>query len=202
MHRRRFIELVAAGGLVGCASPPRDLPASADFVVENVAERAITALPRSPMFWRIENLPTLADARAASLPTSLVAEVSGRVWMATLGEHGDRTPGAIFVAEIGPVPRIDADRYTLRLNHAHAPPGAATSVHTHPGSEAFYVITGQLSQRTQQGIARVNAGETLNGHMPGMVMQLQSTGTERLDQLVLFVVDAEQPFSWPASFQH
>jgi mannose-6-phosphate isomerase-like protein (cupin superfamily) len=202
MHRRRFIEIIAAGGLVGCASPQRDLPASPDFIVENVGERLITALPRSPMFWRIENLPTLAEAQAASQPTSLVAEVSGRVWLATLGAQGERTPGAAFVAEIGPVPRVEADRYTLRLNHAHAPPGAATSVHTHPGSEAFYVLAGQLSQRTPHGTARVNAGETLNGHMPGMVMQLQSTGTEPLDQLVLFVVDAGQAFSSPASFHH
>lgn len=59
----------------------------------------------------------------------------------------------------------------------------------------------KLSQRTQHGTAQVDAGETLNGHMPGMVMQLRSTGTERLDQLVLFVVDAEQRFSSPASFQ-
>jgi hypothetical protein len=32
-------------------------------------------------------------------------------------------------------------------------------------------------------------------------MQLQSTGGERLDQLVLFVVDADQPFSSPAPFR-
>jgi hypothetical protein len=202
MRRRRFIEIVVAGGLIGCASPPPDPAASPDFIVENVAERSVTALPRSPMYWRIENLPTLHEAEAASQPMSLAAEVSGSVWMATLGARGERTPGTVFVAEIGPVPRVEADRYTLRLNHAHAPPGAATSVHTHPGSEAFYVLAGQLSQRTQHGTARVNAGETLNGHMPGMVMQLQSTGTEPLDQLVLFVVDAEQPFSSPANFQH
>jgi hypothetical protein len=200
MRRRSFIEIVAASALVGCVSPPRNLPASPDFVVVNAAERTISALPPSPMFWRIENFPTLPEAQAASQPMSLAAEVSGRVWLATLGERGARTPGAAFVAEIGPVPRIEADRYTLRLNHAHAPPGAATPVHTHSGSEAFYVIAGQLSQRSQHGVARVNAGETLNGHMPGMVMQLQSTGAESLDQLVLFVVDADQPFSSPAEF--
>lgn len=201
MHQRIFVGTLAVAAFAGCVSSPRDLPASPDFIVESVAERTLEALPRTPMFWRIENFPDMAKAQAAAGPASLAAEVSGRVWLVTLGETGARTPGAGFVAEIGPVPRIEASRYTLRLNHAHAPTGAATSVHTHPGSEAFYVMDGQLSQITQHGVARVNAGETLNGHMPGMVMQLRSTGARRLDQLVLFVVDADQPFSSPASFE-
>jgi hypothetical protein len=130
MRRRRFIEIIAASGLVGCASPARNLPASSDFVVEGVAERAITVLPRSPMFWRIENFPTLQEARAPLLCRChwqrrfLAACGSSR-----LVHAGDRTPGAAFTAEIGPLPRVEAVRYTLRLNHAHAPPGAATSVH-------------------------------------------------------------------------
>lgn len=94
-----------------------------------------------------------------------------------------------------------ARRYLLRPNHAHAPPGAATSVHTHRGSEAFFVLVGQLSQRTIHEVMRVEAGETMNGHLPGMVMQLESTGAEDLDQLVLFVVDAERPFSSPATVE-
>jgi quercetin dioxygenase-like cupin family protein len=177
-----------------------ELPASPDFVVIKVAERTIEALPEGPLFWRIESFPTLATAETASGPASLAADISGRAWLATLGSRGDVSSGGVWVAEIGPVPRIEARRYTLRLNHAHAPPGAATPVHSHPGSEAFFVLAGQLSQRTMRGVARVDAGGTMNGHMPGMVMQLQSTGAEPLDQLVLFVVDADQPFSTPANF--
>jgi hypothetical protein len=33
-----------------------------------------------------------------------------------------------------------------------------------------------------------------------MVMQLESTGAEPLEQLVMFIVDAEKPFSSPARF--
>ena len=87
------------------------------------------------------------------------------------------------------------------MNRAGGPPGAVTNVHTHPGSEAFYVLTGQLSQKTAHGVARVDAGNTLNGHAPGMAMQLTSSGDEDLDQLVLFVVDATKPFSSPAAFE-
>jgi hypothetical protein len=193
--------LLALAATAACMSSPAELPASPEFVVENVAERRLDALPNGPLYWRIETFASLEAAQAAATPTSLAAEVSGRFWLATLGERGARTTGATYIAELGPVPRIEARRYLLRLNHAHAPPGAATSVHMHPGSEAFYVLEGQLSQRTTHGLARADAGETMNGHSPGMTMQLQSTGVENLDQLVLFVVDAEQPFSSPATFE-
>ena len=75
-----------------------------------------------------------------------------------------------------------------------------TPVHSHPGSEAFYVLSGQLSQRTGHGIARSGAGQAMNGHGADMAMQLTSSGTADLDQLVLFVVDADRPFSSPATF--
>jgi hypothetical protein len=200
MRRRNVVMALMWVAASACASPPEALPPSPEFVVETVAERTLDALPSGALFWRIETLPTLEAAQAAATPTSLAAEVSGRFWLVTLGQRGARTPGATHVAEIGPIPRIEARRYLLRLNHAHAPPGAATSVHRHPGSEAFFVLAGQLSQRTAHGVARVDAGETMNGHSPGMTMQLQSTGSDNLDQLVLFVVDAEQPFSSPATF--
>lgn len=178
------------------------LPASSAFVIESLAERTLERLPEGLLYWRIETFPTLAAARAAGGPTSLAAEASGRVWLFTLGPAGQRSAGGALAAEIGPVPEIEAARYTLRANHARAPPGAATAVHIHSGSEAFYVLSGQLSQRTSHGIARVNAGESKNGHMPGVAMQLQSTGAADLDQLILFVVDADQPFSSPASFEN
>jgi mannose-6-phosphate isomerase-like protein (cupin superfamily) len=201
MHRRAFSIALALATLSACASAPEELPASPDFVVENVGERTLDALPDGLLYWRIETFPSLQAAQAAASPTSISAAVSGRFWLVTLGEHGASTVGATHIAEIGPVPYFRARRYTLRLNHAHAPPGAATSVHAHPGSEAFYVLSGQLTQHSTHGVRRADAGEAMNGHRPGMVMQLQSTGAESLDQLVLFVVDADQPFSSPASFR-
>lgn len=171
-----------------------------EFAIETAGERIVDSLPDGQLYWRIETFESVNNAQAAAAPTSITATISDRHWLATLGAQGARTAGANFVAEIGPIPRIEARRYLLRLNHAYAPPGAETPVHTHPGSEAFYVMTGQLTQRTTHGLARVNPGETRNGDMPGMVMQLQSTGAAPLDQLVLFVVDADLPFSSPAHF--
>lgn len=197
---RALLIPVVAMLVLACTPTMRDLPASPEFVVEQIATRTVERLPEGATFWRIESFPSLAAAQAAAGPFSLAADASGRSWLFTLGGRGERTAGATFVAELGPVPRFEAARYTLRINHARAPIGRATSVHRHPGSEAFYVLNGQLTQHTAHGSARADAGETMNGHAPGMTMQLESTGDEPLDQLVLFVVDADLPFSSPASF--
>jgi len=168
------------------------------FVVQSVAEKKVTQLPPGPWYWRIENFPTLAQAQAAAGPTSLAAEVSGRVWLFTLGPSGGSTPGATKVAEIGPVPPITASEYLLRINHSFGPPGAKTPVHMHAGSETFYVLAGELSQKSPHGMSHVEAGQTMAGHGPGMPMEVSSSGTSNLDALVMFVVDANKPFSSPA----
>jgi hypothetical protein len=168
--------------------------------VKPVIEKKVTRLPEGPLFWRIENFPTLAQAQAAAGPTALAAEAAGKVWLFTLGPKGGATPGASKVAEIGPVPQIAASEYLLRINRAGGPPGAKTPVHTHPGSEAFYVLTGKLGQKTQHGVSYAEAGSPMNGHGADMPMEVFSAGASDLDQLVMFVVDANRPFSSPAKF--
>ena len=78
--------------------------------VKPVVEKKLAALPAGPLYWRIENFPTLAAAQGAVGPTSLAAEISGKVWLFTLGATGGTTPGGSKVAEIGPVPAISAPR--------------------------------------------------------------------------------------------
>jgi hypothetical protein len=169
--------------------------------INKVAEKKLKHLPAGPLFWRVETMPTIAQAQAAAGETSLAAEISGKVWLFTLGAKGGLTPGATKVIEIGPVPPITAPEYLLRINHAFGPPGAKTSVHTHPGSEAFYVLAGHLGQRTSHGVSHADAGQSMNGHGADMPMEVFSAGTVDLDQLVMFVVDATRPFSSPAKFE-
>ena len=193
-----------------CAMQPA---AAADgvYVVKPVAEKRVKQLPDGPLYWRIENFPTLAQALAAIGPdrwnpntvsydgaTSLAAEVAGKDWLFTLGPKGGSTPGGTAVAEIGPVPPITAPEYLLRINYGSGPPGAKTPQHSHPGSEAFYVISGQLGQRTPQGVSHVEAGHTMNGRSAGVPMEVFNSGTTDLSALIMFVVDATKPFSSPA----
>jgi hypothetical protein len=177
------------------------LPSTASaqkFVIEPVAEKKISQLPAGPLFWRIDNFPTLAQAQAVAGPTGLAAEVAGKVWLFTLGPKGGSSPGGSKVAEIGPVPPITAPEYLLRINQTGGPPGVKTPVHTHPGSETFYVLTGQLGQKTPHGVSHVDAGQSMLGHDPGTPMEVFSSGTSDLNALVMFVVDATNPFSSPA----
>ena len=127
-----------------------------------------------------------------------MAEVAGKVWLFTLGAKGNTTPGGSLVTEIGPVPPITAPEYLLRVNHGSGPPVSKTPVHTHPGSEAFYVIAGRLGQRTPHGVSHVEAGQTMIGHHADIPMEVFNSGTTDLTALIMFVVDATKPFSVPA----
>lgn len=169
------------------------------FDVKAVTEKKVAQLPPGPWFWRIDNFPTLAQAQAAAGPTALAAEVAGKAWLFTLGPAGGSSPGGSKVAEMGPVPHITAPEYLLRLNSADGPPGVKTKVHTHPGSETFYVLTGELTQQTPDGTHHVSAGQSMLGHPAGTPMQVSSTGQGNLAALVMFVVDATKPFSSPAT---
>jgi hypothetical protein len=186
-----------------CVSGFLLLPAAAQekFAIKPVAEKKLEHLPAGPLYWRLETFPTLAQAQAAVGPTSLAAEVSSKAWLFTLAPKGGATPGGSMVAEIGPVPPITAPEYLLRINHASGAPGAQTAVHSHPGSEAFYVLAGRLGQKTPEGVHYAKAGEAMNGHGPGTAMEVFSAGTSDLDQLVMFVVDATKPFSASAKLE-
>jgi len=193
----RFALALSVSAMPGLIFSP--LAASAQqFTIKAVAEKKIKQLPAGPLFWRIETFPALAQAQAAAGPTGLAAEVSGKVWLFTLGPKGGSSAGGGSVTEIGPVPLVSAPEYLLRINHASGPPGAKTPAHTHPGSEAFYVLAGRLGQRTPHGVTHADAGQSMNGHGADMPMVVFSAGTADLDQLVMFVVDATRPFSSPA----
>jgi len=73
-------------------------------------------------------------------------------------------------------------------------------VHTHPGSEAFFVLAGEQSIRSPHGTMRVKVGQPEAGHGAEMPMQVSSSGSTDLHALVMFVVDATKPFSSPATF--
>ncbi|WP_380878720.1 hypothetical protein ACFB49_18290 [Sphingomonas sp. DBB INV C78] len=202
MHRlcSGLVFLTALAPLPALAQTISEVPAEGLFRIVTVAETTVQQLPPGPLYWRVETFPTLTGAKEGAGATSLAATVSGKNWLFTLGPKGGKSVGGKLITEIGPVPEVEARQYLLRINHAGGPPGAKTPVHSHPGSEAFYVMSGKLCQKTSHGTNQLEAGRSMNGHEPGMVMQLTSCGTAELDQLVMFVVDATKPFSPPASF--
>jgi quercetin dioxygenase-like cupin family protein len=179
---------------------PMTTRAQQQLVIKPLAERKVAELPAGELFWRIENFATLAQAQTAAGPWGLVAESAGKGWLFTLGPAGGSSAGGTKIAEVGPIPRVLAPQYLLRINDASGPPGSITPVHMHPGSEAFYVLAGEQSVRTPHGVMRVEVGQSEAGSGADTPMQVSSSGSTDLHALVMFVVDATKPFSSPAKF--
>jgi hypothetical protein len=194
---RRMFQWLALGGAVWLA--PVCLAAEPVLLVKPLTERRVASLPEGNLFWRIENFAAMSEAQAAAGPWSLITEAAGRIWLFTLGAPGGLSPGATKVAEVGPIPRVNAAEYLLRINDASGPRGSMTAVHSHPGSEAFFVLEGQQSIRGAHGTLRVDAGQAEAGHGADQAMQVSSSGSADLHALVMFVVDANRPFSSPAT---
>jgi quercetin dioxygenase-like cupin family protein len=192
--RRKLLAAVIPGLLL------LSCPATAQqgFFAKPLAERKVADLPSGNLFWHLATFDGKEQAQQAAGPHGLVAEYDGKVWLFRLAQAGEDPKGGMKVAEIGPIPRITAQEYLLRVNEAGGPTGSASAAHTHPGSEAFYVLKGELSQKTPHGVARVSAGKSMVGHGTDTPMVVSNSGSEDLREFALFVVDANKPFSSPA----
>ncbi|GAB6194805.1 cupin domain-containing protein [Lysobacter xanthus] len=191
--------LLAWAPAAGAHEPEAHVGTAANALsVVPLVEKKVAALPAGELVWRAETFASIDAARAAAGAYSLAAEADGRAWLFTLGAAGGSTPGGTFVREIGPIRRIDAPEYLLRINFASGPAGAVTPVHSHPGSEAFLVLAGEHRLRTEQGLVRIPAGTAHAGDSADRAMQISSGGPDPVRTIVLFVVDATRPFSTPA----
>ena len=153
--------LVAA--MTAAAATPGFAQSLGKFVVTKMAEMPVAELPAGELFWHVETFGSLDEAKAAGGAFSLAGEFDGKAWLFTLADRKADGSGGAPVASIGPVPRIDAPEFLLRINNATAPVGAKTSIHSHPGPEAFLILSGQLTQRTPYGVHVLNAGGTMPG---------------------------------------
>src|SRR4029078_9731374 len=93
MDRKAVRCAIAAGAAVaflpiGVALAPSPAAAQGKLAVDPVVEMKLSQLPSGPLYWRREHFPNLQAAKAAAGPTSLAAEISGKVWLFTLGPKG------------------------------------------------------------------------------------------------------------------
>ena len=193
------------GQTVQDRSTDHDHPAATLPGVRQLALKPFAELPRGALFLRLENFPTAKAAEDMATPTSAVVDWAGKIWLLTLGPKGARSFGGTFVAEIGPVPAVPpAARYVLDVNEASFGPEmkgqVARQVHTHPGPEIFYLLTGEQCLETPNGSTRARAGE-------GMVapantpMQLNIVGPAKRDAIFVVVHDALKPRVTPSGWQ-
>ena len=168
------------------------------LLIKPLAEKKVAELPSGELVWTIETLDSVASAGDAAGPWSLTVESAGKVWLFSLGNSGRPSSVGTKVAEVGPIPRISAKTYLLRINDASGPPGSVTPIHSHPGSEAFFVLSGEQSIRSATRVMTVTAGHTEPGQGAENAMEVSSSGATDLHALVMFVLDADKPFSSPA----
>jgi quercetin dioxygenase-like cupin family protein len=190
-----FVGAVAAsvGAVVGEASaqdPPK-------FVVNKVAEKPLAALPEGDLYWTAETFSTPDAAKAATTNAAVAVEIGGTAWLLTLGPEDKVGHGGHWMASIGPIDRFEASSYMLRINVSDAPPGTKTSVHSHPGSEAMYVMSGEATVRWPGKTSVIKVGEGSPGMPPHTAMLATSTGAATLKELIMFVVDPSQDFARP-----
>lgn len=171
-----------------------------EFVVEKVAEKSIGTLPEGDLYWTAETFASFDEAKAAEGETSVAAEIDGKAWLLTLGPEDAVGHGGEVMATVGPIERFDAPEYLLRINTSDAPPGSMSSVHSHPGSEAMYVLSGEVTVRWPDRTDVLEAGDAGAGQSPHTTMQASSTGDEKLRGLIMFVVDPTQEFAKPETF--
>src|SRR6185312_9486348 len=98
--------------VAGLLLPPSVRADDVRYTVKPIAEMKVKQLPKGPLYWRLENFPTLEQAKAAAgkydwnpdtvsyegLP-ALTAEAAGKAWLFTLGPKGAAAkPGGTKVA--------------------------------------------------------------------------------------------------------
>jgi hypothetical protein len=165
------------------------------------AREELGRLPRdSAFYWQIDAYPTRAGAQAARGPRGSVVESLGRTWLFTIADAQWRPPpGGERLAEIGPLPLIDADAYAAVYMEGVFQPGMRSRVHRHPGVEAWYTLEGEQCLETPEGklVQRAKGpGVMVTGGEP---MMLTGTGTAVRRSLVLILQDASKPRSTPAT---
>jgi hypothetical protein len=60
------------------------------------------------------------------------------------------------------------------------------------------VLSGRIGQKTPHGVAYAEAGTTMVGHGADTPMEVFNAGKIDLEELAIFVVDANRKFSSPA----
>jgi hypothetical protein len=163
------------------------------------AREVLGKLPQMPLFWHLDTYSTRAAADAAKGPRGTVVESIGKIWLFTVAGPGWRPIGGDRVAEIGPLPLVEADQYAAVYMEGLFEPGMASEVHRHPGVEAWYTLTGEMCVETPAGKLIQCAGDPGVIVAGGLPMELIGTGGSVRRSLVLILQDASKPRSSHAS---
>jgi quercetin dioxygenase-like cupin family protein len=148
----------------------------------------------------------LAEGQAAATPAGEVRSHRARedmatVWEIRLASQGSPVPaGARRVFESEPLEGLP-ERVALSFLAVTVPPrGGRTTVHTHPGPELVYELSGTIDyQNALIGTRKLGPGG-LEGIPPDTPVQKRNPYREPAVFLSWFAVDPDKPFAPAASF--
>ncbi|SAK75944.1 hypothetical protein AWB79_04537 [Caballeronia hypogeia] len=162
------------------------------------AEQHLQGLPREPLFWHIDRFPNRTKAEAALQTNGTVVEILGQVWLFTIAGKAWRSSSGKHIASVGPLTLPVAKSFMATYMEGNFKPGMQSTVHRHPGTEAWFVLSGAQCLETPQGkqIGRPGAPPVIVP--PGEPMLLTGIGKEQGHWLVLILMDATMPHGLPA----
>ena len=203
---------IGLSALASFAVTPTSLFAQTDGTCIPVSERAgraygcfitarqeLGALPAEPpLYWHLDTYPTVTAATSAKGPRGTVVESLGRVWLYSIAPLNYRPAAGERVARIGPLPLVSAATFAAVYMEGVFQPGMASSVHRHPGVEAWYTLEGSMCLETPEGKLEQRAGDPGVIVRAGLPMMLTGTGTGPRRSVVLILQDATLPRATPA----
>lgn len=167
----------------GCTAPASEHPNEDGCYL--LAEMSV-ANPPDKLYWHIVEFGDLAGAESEALKHrwSKVVSAHARVWLYVIGARETAVSSGKPSAIIGPMDVPPGDTVSVRFLTSTFPPGMRTRVHSHPGSEAFYVIEGEQCVETPRVRHRITAGHSYIVQS-GIHVQAAARGRKSLVALIL-----------------
>ncbi|SAL87562.1 hypothetical protein AWB74_08167 [Caballeronia arvi] len=162
------------------------------------AEKHLRGLPRGPLYWHIDRFASRPAAEAARERNGTVVEILGQVRLFTIAGKSWQASSGEHVGNVGPLKLPVAKAFMATYMEGNFQPGMQSTVHRHPGTEAWLVLSGAQCLETTHGkqIGRPGAPPVIVP--PGEPMLLTGIGKEEGHWLVLILLDASMPRGFPA----
>jgi quercetin dioxygenase-like cupin family protein len=177
------------------------------FVYGRRGEHSLSGAAEGPLGRGRRGL--LAEGRGAAVPAGArhrhAAGDEGAVfWEIRLARPGVPPPpgarGARRVFESAPLKAIPSPAQASMIEVTVPPRGGRTTVHTHPGPEFIYQLSGRIDyQNAIIGTRRLGPGGA-EGIPPNTAVQKRNPYADPASFLSLFLVDPERPFAPKATF--
>ena len=146
-----------------------------------------------------------SGAEVAAGTTHRHEGVNGRsvFWEVRLAPPGSALPGEVDNVRLMFESQVEGEippRPLAVFVYVLVPSGGETSVHTHPGPELIYTISGRIEYENRLIGAKVMGPGEFEGIPPGVPVQKRNTFEQDAEFLSWFLVDGTQPFASPARF--